>query len=63
MLPVQWTTGREHSTLGDGHVPEELVQLCGGCDPPFVVADGQLDVARDNRRSRPGQIQGVTLAW
>ena len=32
---------RENSSLGDGDASEELVQL-------FVVADGELDVARDD---------------
>jgi hypothetical protein len=31
----------EHTTLGDGDVPEELVQL-------LIVPDGELEVARDD---------------
>jgi hypothetical protein len=31
----------QHTTLGDGHAGQEFVQL-------FVVADGQLQVARDD---------------
>ena len=34
---------REHAAARDGHAAEELVEL-------LVVADGELDVARDDAR-------------